>query len=90
MATAVISASEAIHYVHSIVHEIPIIAATIFLLAIFMGLTILGIGESSKVAIGIFVFHLSSLVILTIISGFFLMKNGFGVLLENYAAPTGS
>ena len=61
MATAVISASEAMHYVHSIWHEIPVIITTIVLLAIFMGLTILGIGESSKVAIVIFITHLVSL-----------------------------
>jgi len=87
MATAVISASEAIHYVHSIVHHIPIIVATIVLLAIFMGLTILGIGESSKVAIAIFIFHLVSLTILGAVCGFFLMKNGFETLLQNYATP---
>ena len=87
MATAVISASEAMHYVHSIWHEMPVIAATIVLLAIFMGLAILGIGESAKVAIGIFLFHLLSLVLLTMVCGIFLVKNGIGVLLENYSIP---
>ena len=58
MATAVISASEAIKYAHSLWSGIPIVYATILLLLVFMGLVILGIGESSKVAIVIFIFHL--------------------------------
>ena len=83
MATAVISASEAMHYVHSIWRGLPVIVATIILLAIFMGLTILGIGESSKVAIGIFVFHLISLVLLSLVCGYYLASNGFSVLVAN-------
>ncbi|WP_338359266.1 amino acid permease, partial [Yeosuana marina] len=50
MATAVISASEAIKYAHSLWRGIPIVYTTVFLLLVFMGLVILGIGESSKVA----------------------------------------
>ncbi|RMG79241.1 MAG: APC family permease [Bacteroidetes bacterium] len=87
MATAVISASEAMHYVHSIWHELPVIAATIILLALFMGLTILGIGESSKVAIGIFVFHLLSLTLLTFVCGFYLFTHGLSTLVANYQLP---
>lgn len=87
MATAVISASEAMHYVHSIWQGLPVLPATVLLLAIFMGLTILGIGESSKVAIGIFLFHLVSLVLLVIVCGLFIAKNGFGVLAANYQMP---
>ncbi|MCB0654749.1 MAG: APC family permease [Saprospiraceae bacterium] len=87
MATAVISASEAMHYVHSIWRGLPVIVATIILLAIFMGLTILGIGESSKVAIGIFVFHLISLVLLSLVCGYYLASNGFSVLVANNQLP---
>ncbi len=87
MATAVISASEAIHYVHSIWHQLPVIAATIALLAIFMGLTILGIGESSKVAIVIFLFHLFSLTLLSLFCGLYIFKNGLGVFLANNQLP---
>ncbi len=88
MATAVISASEAIHYVHSMIESLPIIIATIFLLAIFMSLNIIGIGESAKVAIAIFIFHLSSLVLLSLFCGIFLFSNGFEVLLHNFGLPT--
>ncbi|MDY2586377.1 APC family permease [Winogradskyella aquimaris] len=87
MATAVISASEAMHYVHSIWHEIPVIIATIFLLGIFMGLTILGIGESSKVAIFIFITHLVSLTLLAGFCGFYLFQNGFETFFSNYDQP---
>ena len=65
MATSVISANEAIHYLHSMFNAIPIIMATIGLLGIFAFLAIMGIKESSKVASGIFIFHLVSLMILS-------------------------
>jgi amino acid transporter len=87
MATAVISASEAIKYAHSLWEGIPIVSTTIILLLIFMGLVILGIGESSKVAISIFIFHLSSLVILCLFSIYFLFTNGFDVLIQNFKNP---
>jgi amino acid transporter len=87
MATAVISASEAIKYVHSLWSDIPIVYATIFLLLVFMGLVILGIGESSKVAIAIFLFHLTSLIILCLFSIYFLFSNGFEVLITNFKTP---
>ncbi|WP_339916652.1 APC family permease [Yeosuana marina] len=87
MATAVISASEAIKYAHGLWHQIPIVYATIFLLLVFMGLVILGIGESSKVAIGIFIFHLSSLVILCLFCIYFLFNNGFDNLIANFKSP---
>ena len=51
MATAVISANEAIHYLHHLIPAIPIIIATIILLSLFGVLTIGGVSESAKVAI---------------------------------------
>ena len=87
MATAVISASEAMHYVHELWFGLPVIEATIVLLAFFMMLTIIGIGESSRVAVGIFIFHLVSLVILVLAVGFYLAKNGFGIFEANYRVP---
>ena len=87
MATAVISASEAVKYAHSIWNVIPIIPVTIGLLLLFMGLVILGIGESSKVAIVIFLFHLVSLTILCGFCLFFLFENGTEVLFTNFNTP---
>ena len=86
MATAVISANEAIHYLHHLI-PVPIILATIFLLLIFAGLTIMGITESAKVAIFIFIFHLSSLVILAVFILFYLFSNGFDIFIENWNRP---
>lgn len=87
VATAVISASEAIKYAHSLYGGIPVIPSTIFLLAIFMGLVILGIGESSKVAIAIFLFHLFSLTVLCGFCIWFLLNNGTDVLSANFSTP---
>jgi amino acid transporter len=87
MATAVISASEAMHYVHSLWHDLPVIPATIFLLTVFMALTIVGIGESSKVAVFIFLTHLASLTLLVLLGGLWILNNGFGVAADNFAMP---
>ncbi len=86
MATAVISANEAIHYLHHL-FPIPIILATVILLMIFAGLTIMGITESAKVAIFIFLFHLSSLVILTVFILYYLFTHGFDIFMENWNRP---
>ncbi len=87
MATAVISASEAIHYVHTLWHGIPVIAATIGLLALFMGLTILGISDSARVAIAIFFVHLATLALLLLVGAFFLLNNGFETFGANMQTP---
>ncbi len=87
MATAVISASEAMHYLHSIVPALPLIPATIIVLALFMGITIMGIGESSIVAMCIFIFHLISLVILVGAIFFFLLHNGLVTFYANNSHP---
>jgi len=87
MATAVISASEAMHYLHSIIPSLPLIPATIIVLALFMGITIMGIGESSIVAMCIFIFHLVSLVILVGAIVFFLMHNGLAIFYANKSHP---
>ena len=88
MATAVISASEAMHYLHGIFPPLPVIAATIFLLALFLGITIMGIGESSIVAQVIFIFHIFSLIILTGAVALFLFDNGLQVFHGNNRLPT--
>jgi amino acid transporter len=87
MATAVISANEAMHYTHTLFQSLPIIASTIVLLAVFMGLAIIGIGESSKVAIVIFIFHLFSLIVLSFFTLVYLANNGFDVFMANSRLP---
>ena len=90
MATACISAYEAMHYLHNLV-PIPVLYATMVLLALFMVLSIVGITESSVVAIVIFVFHIATLVLLV---GTAIWHFGFDTTLfvENWntAPPGGS
>ena len=88
MATAVISGSEAMQYAHSIFNALPIQLATVGLLAFFMVLTIYGITESSKVAIGIFLFHLVSLTVLILSCGLWLIEYGPDNFLTNLSLPT--
>ena len=88
MATAVISANEAIHYLHHLISSLPIIPVTILLLGVFAFLAIMGISESAKVAVGIFIFHLSSLFILSGFIIYFLIENGTFVFFENWKMPT--
>ncbi|MFM1931932.1 MAG: hypothetical protein RL226_1235, partial [Bacteroidota bacterium] len=88
MATAVISANEAMHYLHHLVPSLPVIGATIGLLALFAALTIGGISESAKVAIGIFSFHLISLLVLFVAVVAYLSMNGIDIFFVNQAAPT--
>lgn len=87
MATAVISASEAMHYVRALWSGWPVIPATIGLLACFMCLSIMGIGESSKVAVAIFITHLTTLTVLVLAAATYLLRNGIDVLVANYALP---
>jgi amino acid transporter len=84
IATAVISATEAIHYFEHVVHGTPIIATTIALLGIFAFLNIIGITESSTVALGIFILHIGTLLVLV---GFavFEVIGDHSVLMDNLA-----
>jgi len=87
MATAVISANEAMHYLHTLWQGLPVIPATIALLAVFMLLTISGLGESAKVAMGIFSLHITMLVLLIVSGIIHLLQNGPQILLNNWHAP---
>jgi amino acid transporter len=87
MATAVISGSEAVQYAHQIFNSIPILPTTIGLLLVFMSLVILGIGESSKVAVAIFIFHLVSLTLLCGFCIYFFFTHSFDTLFANFNAP---
>ena len=87
MATAVISGSEAVKYAHSIWTVIPVLPVTIALLLVFMGLVILGIGESSKVAMIIFLFHLLSLIVLCCFCLIYFVENGTDTLVSNFKLP---
>ena len=57
------------------------------MLSIFAILAIIGITESAKVAIGIFLFHLLSLTILSGLTIYFLMNNGISIFIDNWHLP---
>ncbi|HWO12843.1 MAG TPA: APC family permease, partial [Polyangiaceae bacterium] len=66
VATAVISAGEAMHYAHNLWSGLPIFWATIGLLGLFAVLNILGMTESARVAVAIFCVHVGTLVLLSV------------------------
>ncbi|WP_016990672.1 APC family permease [Flavobacterium sp. ACAM 123] len=90
MATAVISASEGMHYLHGILPGIDITITTVIVLLAFTGLAILGIGESAFVAVIIFVIHLATLSLLVIVSSWFLFNHGLETFHINWNLPVTS
>ncbi len=91
MATAVISASEAMHYLQGILPFINVIIATTVLITLFMFLVMSGISESAIVAVVIFILHISAMALL-IGSGFWYISiHGFDIARFNFDTPlTGS
>jgi amino acid transporter len=87
MATAVISAGEAMHYLAGIIPALNVIIATVVVLLLFTLLSIIGIGESANVAVVIFLFHLVSLTILVSASVWFLIANGLEIFHINWEIP---
>lgn len=87
MATAVISASEAMHYLHSMFHTVNVTMATVILLTIFLLLTILGISESAVVAIFIFITHLITMALLITAGVWFVATHGLDIAKINFKAP---
>ncbi len=87
MATAVLSANEAMHYLHTLVPILPVFIATIVLLSLFFGLNLLGISESSKVAVVIFIFHISALFLLIVASVLYFVFNDVSIILNNFHLP---
>ncbi|MDZ4714816.1 MAG: APC family permease [Cytophagales bacterium] len=87
MATAVISASEAMNYLHTLTPSLPVLAATAVLLTFFLLLTILGISESAIVATVIFIFHLSSMALLLGSGVWFVFANGLSIAINNFNLP---
>jgi amino acid transporter len=90
MATAVISASEGMHYLHGIYTGFDVTIATIVVLVAFTGLAILGIGESAFVAVFIFIIHLITLSTLVLASLWFISNNGFQTFYINWEVPVSS
>ncbi|WP_026715279.1 APC family permease [Flavobacterium daejeonense] len=90
MATAVISATEGMHYLHSVFPIVNVPIATIVVLLAFTYLAILGIGESAFVAVIIFITHLATLSLLVLASVWFLTQNGLDTFHFNWKLPISS
>jgi amino acid transporter len=86
VATAVISANEAMHYAHNLVPGLPVFVATVCLLGLFALLNLAGITESARVALVIFVFHMFTLAVLSIGCAVAIAHSP-QLLMENWAKP---
>jgi amino acid transporter len=86
LATAVISANEAMHYAHNLWSGLHIFQATMILLGIFAVLNLIGISESSIVALILFIFHIATLTLLAVTAGAALM-NDTSIFVANLDAP---
>lgn len=87
MATAVISASEAMHYLQQNIPSLHVQIATFVLLFLFLCLTILGISESAVVALVIFTVHMISMSLLVLASIWFVVQNGTDIFHLNFSQP---
>jgi amino acid transporter len=95
LATAVISSSEAVHYAIGVALNfgapdslrILMLPITCLHLSIFAYFTIRGIGESAKVALSIFMVHISALTVLVLFCCAYVLTNGLGVLAANWQTP---
>ncbi len=67
VATAVISAGEAMEYAHNLFSGVDVFTWTLGLLAFFAMLNLVGISESAVVALGIFIFHMLTLTVLSVL-----------------------
>jgi amino acid transporter len=87
MATAVISASEAMHYLHGILPSVPVLLATGALITAFLFLVMSGISESSIVAIVIFIMHIIAMITLIASALWYVKVHGLEVASMNFKMP---
>lgn len=86
IATAVISAYEAMHYAHNLYGDLNVFWAATAVLGLFALLNILGISESAVVALVLFSVHMLTLTILVAASAWTVMGDT-ATLRANWAAP---
>lgn len=87
VATAVISASEAMHYAHNLYPGLHVAGATVAVLGLFAILNLVGITESAAVALGIFLLHIATLTVLAAVAGFAVIHDP-SRLVANWAMPS--
>jgi amino acid transporter len=87
VATAVISAGEAMHYAHNLWSGLHVVGATVALLGLFALLNVIGITESAAVALGIFTLHMLTLSVLCLTAGVAVLRDP-SLMAANWSAPT--
>uniref|UniRef100_A0A6B2L0G0 Amino acid permease/ SLC12A domain-containing protein n=1 Tax=Arcella intermedia TaxID=1963864 RepID=A0A6B2L0G0_9EUKA len=87
VATAVVSASSAIEYLKDLWPDCNVTWFTIGLLFLFALLNLVGISESSAVALAIFLVHLTVLSVLIVCSAIYGFKTNWVILKENWDLP---
>lgn len=87
IATGVVSGGDAIEYLAELVPSLPVELCTVALLGLFAGLTLLGVSESSRVALGMFVAHMITLVILIVMCIIKASQDGGDLLRQNFNEP---
>jgi amino acid transporter len=86
LATAVISAKTGVTYLETLLPAVPVMEATALVLALFAGLTILGITESARVALVIFLLNIATLALFVLWSLAAVAESGLAVLAANWSA----
>ncbi|MEO5926423.1 MAG: APC family permease [Bryobacteraceae bacterium] len=86
MATAVLSAYEAMQYAHNLAPWISVIVATVVLLGFFAVLNLIGIAESASVAVVLFATHMLTLTVLVLVCGWIVIREP-ALLIENFHQP---
>jgi len=76
LATAVISGKTAAEYLETLLPFLPPMEVTSAILIIFASLAILGITESSRVALAIFLLHMSALILLLVFGLIYVVQHG--------------
>lgn len=84
VATAVVSADSAVQYFHSLVPEVPPFWLPVGILAVFALLNLIGISESSVVALIIFTFHCTCLTILMMTCIVYCFQHGWPMMAANW------
>ncbi|MFH2202054.1 MAG: APC family permease [Elusimicrobiota bacterium] len=86
IATAVISAGEAMHYAHELITHLNVFWATVGLLGFFALLNLIGIQESAVVALGIFIIHMAVLSVLVLACGIYVLRDP-STMIANWQNP---
>lgn len=87
MATAVISASEAMHYLHGIFPAVHVFIGTVVLLTLFLFLVMSGISESAIVAVIIFIIHITAMLLLIGTALWYVSQYGLNIAAINFDRP---